>query len=83
MDANAILERLAERTPFALLVRGCLDWFFDPGFLDAVADDAFRTNSTRDNRFSGLAELLVPVLFTPWRALQGGSEWCSSVVQGR
>lgn len=63
MDAHAIRNRLVEQAPFAMLVRGCIDWFFEPEFLDALAEDAFRTNYTRDIRFSDLVELLLPVVF--------------------
>jgi len=46
-----------------MLVRGRIDWLFETEFLDALAGDAFRTNSTRDIRFSDLVELLLPVVF--------------------
>jgi hypothetical protein len=70
MDAKAIRDRLVEQTPFAMLVRGCIDWFFEPEFLDVFAEEAFRTNYTRDIRFSDLVELLLPVVFDPGQSVR-------------
>jgi len=35
-----------------MLLRGSLDWFFDPEFLDGFAEDAFEKNDTHDIHYS-------------------------------
>lgn len=62
MDVSA-LDRLQVAAPFAVMLRGALDWFFDPAFLNDLAEQAFRTNYTREIHFADLVELLLPVVF--------------------
>lgn len=73
MDARTLLDRLHQQAPFAGMVRGAIDWFFEPEFLDALAEEAYRTNYTRDIHFADLVELLLPVVFQPGRTVRSSS----------
>jgi len=70
MDAQALLDRLHQQAPFALMVRGAIDWFFEPEFLNTLAEQAYQTNYTRDIHFADLVELLLPVVFQPDRTVR-------------
>lgn len=70
MDRDTILDRLLDQAPFATLIRGSLDWFFDPAFLNLLAEEAFHTNYTWRIHFADLVRLLIPVVFQPGRSVR-------------
>jgi hypothetical protein len=70
MGATTLIDRLLARAPFAALIRGALDWFFEPAFLNALAAEAADTNYTRAIHFADLVTLLLPVVFRDGRSIR-------------
>lgn len=70
MDAPTVLDRLHQQAPFAVMIRGAIDWFFEPEFLNHPAEQAYQTNYTRDIHSADLVELLLPVVFQPERTVR-------------
>lgn len=70
MDATTLIDRLLAQAPFAALIRGTLDWFFEPAFLNTLAAEAADTNYTRAIHFADLVALLLPVVFQDGRSVR-------------
>ena len=62
MTPATLVERFAQRSPVALMVRGLLDYCFSPPFLDPLAETLGRSSYTRQIGFSHLVALLTDVV---------------------
>src|ERR1700678_1948976 len=59
----SLIDRFARASPVSLLTLGLLRSCFEPPFLNALAEKYLRPSSLRQLPFSGLVQLLIPVVF--------------------
>lgn len=63
MTAQDLIDRFQRQAPVALLIRGLLDFAFDPLFLNSIAAQKQHTTFTRRIEFVHLVALLTDVVF--------------------